>query len=277
MLYGEACLWFARGILEQKRRTRRESLYVVGVTGSIGRGKSTFCKIVAQHLNEALSPGEGQSIVRSLDDYYLPKAERNAPDFLARGYAPLGISNRGPAGTHDIHQLTKDIEAFERSTADSTFALMLFDKQADDRAPIPLTFTGKIGILLLEGWFVGAAGPANPSDLPPGLKRSVAVALGNYQPVFDRLDGLWAFDPLPTDQVASERLGQEQEMGRQSGRAGMNAEEVSRFVHYCYEASWLLPYTSPNPRPDRVSFWASMDKGRQEVIVRPGLRTAEPS
>ena len=111
--FEEVCRSFARWILQQKRLRRPNILFLVGVNGTIGQGKTVFSLAVAKQLNELLKPEEGQAVTRSLDDYYLSKAERYQPEFLARGYNPNGIPNRGPAGTHDTAKLWQDIQAME--------------------------------------------------------------------------------------------------------------------------------------------------------------------
>src|SRR6185437_8719661 len=115
MTYPEACRWFADWIVQQKRARRPHSLFVVGVWGDVGRGKTVFCERLAALLNRRLRPAEGKALARSLDEYYLPKARRYAPAFLRRGYRPAGISNRGPAGTHDVKRILQDLRAFEAS------------------------------------------------------------------------------------------------------------------------------------------------------------------
>jgi len=263
---------FARWIVAQKRRTRPAGLYVAGVTGSIGRGKSTFCRALVSALNTLLKPDEGQAITRSLDDYYLPKALRYSPEFLARGYNLPGISNRGPAGTHDLPALQADMDAFEKSSDSSVFQLMTFDKQSDNRLPERLDMRGKIGVLLLEGWFVGASTDVEAGKWPPGLKRSVALALSGYKPFFDRLDALWAFKPVPMETIFRNRLEQQQTLDHQSGRTGMTPEEIRRFVRYFYEDSWEAGLDSPIPPDRHVSFWADVDEAHRFISLEPGKR-----
>jgi len=263
---------FARWIVAQKRRTRPAGLYIAGITGSIGRGKSTFCRSLVPVLNALLKPDEGRAIARSLDDYYLPKALRYSSEFLARGYNPAGIPNRGPAGTHDLAAVQADLEAFEKSSSSSIFQLMMFDKQSDDRWPERLDLRGKIGVLLFEGWFVGASTDLDVEKMPPGLKRSVALALPGYKPFFDRLDALWAFKPVPVETIIRNRLEQQKTLDHESGRMGMTLEEIRRFVGYFYEDSWEPGLDSPVPPDKNVSFWADVDNAHRFISLEPGKR-----
>src|SRR4029078_12543327 len=65
---------------------------IVGINGAQGAGKSTLCKFLEVRLVEHNQIG----VTLSLDDLYLPKAERQA---LARDVHPL-LATRGVPGTH---------------------------------------------------------------------------------------------------------------------------------------------------------------------------------
>lgn len=263
---------FADWIVEQKRRKHSQRLFVVGITGSIGRGKSTFCRSLIPALNALLKPDEGQAIARSLDDYYLPRAQRYSPEFLSRGYNPSGISNRGPAGTHDLAMLRAEMDDFEKSSNSSVLPLVTFDKQSDDRAAERVKVQGKVGVLLFEGWFVGASTKAETGNLPPGLKRSVALALPGYKPFFDRLDALWAFKPVPLETIIKNRIEQQQTLDKQSGRVGMTPEEIRRFAQYFYQDCWEAGVDSPVPPDKNVSFWADVDDSHRFISIERGGR-----
>ncbi|HVO32657.1 MAG TPA: hypothetical protein VMU17_02000 [Elusimicrobiota bacterium] len=277
MTYDEACERFAAWILADKKRRRPDSLYCVGITGTIGRGKTVFSQKIIEALNRRRIGPPLRALARSLDDYYLPRAARYKPEFLARGYNPPGISNRGPAGTHDVELLRRtmrDLEAWlaDRAAPHPGVDIPSFDKQADDRSTQPFHLDRRIDIFVLEGWFIGAAAPRDSMPIPPGLKRSVAIALADYQPIFERLDALWAFDPVSMDEIIRQRQDQQLTLNRQTGRLGMAPGQIERFVRYFYEDSWARPWTSPEPPAERVSFWASMDGSRRLVETRAGPR-----
>jgi pantothenate kinase-related protein Tda10 len=263
---------FARWIVAQKRQKNADLLYVVGVTGTIGRGKSTFCQSLVPVLNTLLTSKEGQALTRSLDDYYLPKAKRYSPEFLARGYNPIGISNRGPAGTHELALLKAEMDAFKNSTTSSALELVSFDKQSDDRAAGGISVKGRVGVLLLEGWFVGATTEVAVEGMPDGLKKSVALSLVHYKPFFDSLDALWAYKPVPVDIIIKNRIEQQKTLDRLSGRTGMSAEQIERFVRYFYVDAWEPGRDSPDPLNKNVSFWADVDDAHRFTSVESGGR-----
>lgn len=274
-------LWYvylplSEWIVEQKRRTAGKRLFIFGISGSIGRGKSTLSEAVGQLVNAQLSREEGVAVSRSLDDFYLPHAARRKPAFLARGYRPQGISNRGPAGTHDVALLQRTIHAMENNLPGGRLALPSFDKQRDDRAPDGTIVRGRVGVFLLDGWFLGCSTDFDASHIPFGLKRSVAQALPSYRPVFDRLDALWAFDRPSLRDIIDNRIRQQRTLDRQSGRMGMTPAQVERFVRYFYEDAWQRGVTSPHPVPSRVSFWARLDSVYQIVDLRRGARPERP-
>jgi pantothenate kinase-related protein Tda10 len=248
---------------------------VIGVNGTVGQGKSVFSQAIVSRLNALVKPDEGQAITRSLDDYYLTKAERSRPQFADQGYCPTGISNRGPAGTHDMTRLWNDIQAMELSHTSNEPAIIdlpSFDKQADDRAAKPYRVYGKVGVFILEGWFVGANTDVDPKKIDPGLKRSVAKALSKYKPIFNRLDALWAFEPpASTNEIIAQRMEQEQTLLKGTGRAGLSLEQISRMVKYFYEDSWQDGLTSPFPPKDAISFLAKTDLKHQFIKTQPSL------
>jgi len=259
-------------MLKEKRERGHNRLFVLGVNGSIGSGKTTFCRALARVLNRQLKRSEGQALTRSLDDYYFPKSERSKPEFLARGYDPQGISNRGPAGTHDTRRLGADIHAFETSTPKSRFSLPIFDKQRDDRSSRSFQFLGKVGIFILEGWFVGAETRVKWAKAPLGLKRSVAVALKDYRPIFKRLDALWVFETPPVSQITAQRMEQQKTLNRRSRRTGMSLRQIRRFIRYFYQEAWQPGVTSPRPPAQDISFLARIDRHHRFLSLRAGAQ-----
>jgi pantothenate kinase-related protein Tda10 len=264
------CRSFARWIVQQKRLRRPSGLFLVGANGTIGQGKTVFSLAVAKHLDSLLKPEEGHAVTRSLDDYYLPKAERYRPEFLARGYNPEGIPNRGPAGTHDTARLWQDIQAME-ATGDN-LELPSFDKQIDDRSSEPYRIFCRVGVFILEGWFVGAKTRVDPGQAKPGLKRSVAEALRGYQTIFDRLDALWVFEPPKTfDEIVAQRIEQQHTLNRDTIKTGMTPDQIRRFIDYFYKDSWQSGLTSPTPPREAASFWAVADSHHRFLRISPNL------
>jgi D-glycerate 3-kinase len=87
----------------------------------------------------------------SLDDYYLPRAERA---LLARTVHPL-LATRGVPGTHDVDALQTCLEQLRVAEADSRVELYTFSKAEDDRSQAR-SYEGACDVVLLEGWCVMA-------------------------------------------------------------------------------------------------------------------------
>lgn len=263
-----AYLPFAQWIAVDKR-LREKDFYLVGLQGSIGQGKSVLNAVLQMALPELLLPDEGTAAGASIDDYYLSHADRNTSGFQAQGYNPPGISNRGPAGTHDVAELMKDIERLREG---KMVSLPLFDKQTDDRRIQTVLIGQKVGVFVLDGWFLGAGAPERPIDLPLGLKQSVGQALVDYQPLFNQMDALWSFEQPTFDQILANRIQQQKTLNRQGGNPGMTERQMGRFVQYFYQDAWEPGMTSPDPLPERISFRARLDAAYQVVQLDRGAR-----
>lgn len=258
---------FARWIIKEKRRRRPQYPFVLGVHGSIGQGKTVFSRALAHLINRIIANKKEAAVVLSLDDYYLPKVDRYKSEFLAKGYNPPGIPNRGPAGTHDVERLWADMKAMD--AGQDSFEFPMFSKVLDDRLAETRHWEGHIEVLILEGWFVGAQTQIDFANIVPGLKRSVAEALPRYRPIFERLDALWAFAPPSKEDILRNRLEQEETLHRQTGRVGMTPEQIRRFVEYFYVDAWQEGVTSPYPPPDCITFLARTNAKHRFVGVEP--------
>ena len=83
-------------------------------------------------------------------------------------------------------------------------------QQLDDQPQEPRVVPGKVGVFLLEGWFVGANTDFDIRRIPEGFQKTVAQYLqGDYKTIFDRLDALWAFDTPSVDAILRNREQQE--------------------------------------------------------------------
>ena len=217
---------------------------VVGIAGGQGSGKSTLAGLSAALLEREY----GRRVaVLSLDDLYLPRAERAR---LAEKVHPL-FRTRGVPGTHDPEfggQLLDRLTG--RVPESSEVALPRFDKATDDRrAPADWTAVmAPVDVVLFEGWCVGAT-PQPDADLaepinalereedPDGRwRRAVNAALARgYADLFARLDALVMLR-LPDFEAALQfREAQEAELRHTSGSGSraMDPAAVVRFVaHY---------------------------------------------
>jgi pantothenate kinase-related protein Tda10 len=265
----------AQWIVRDKRRRRPGELYMAGFNGSPGAGKTVLTNAVAVVLDQLLDPRtEGRALARSGDDWYLPRSAREP--LRARGWdpGPPGVSNRSLPGTHDMDWLLRNLHELEHSRQDSTMALGNFDKKADDQPADAFTVHGKVGVFLFDLWFAGAETAVDPLALPDGLRRRVAEHLPSWQPVFARMDALWAYQWPSFDQMVAEREAQERLVEARHGRRGMSPDHIRGFMAYMTEQSWDWRTTSPIP-PDRVvTFRAWRDEGHRVIAVRKGARAA---
>ena len=285
---------FSQWIVEQKRAKAPtdgdpNALYVVGVYGSQGRGKTVISRALVPVLNALLDPvREGQAVARAIDDYYLSQEERDA--LRASGYDPgeQGVSNRGPAGTHDTKWILCNLHECRTSTAESSIQIGNYDKRIDnypdarvyrargitDYPEDTLEVEGKVGVFLLDGWFVGANTDFDVAQIPKGtFPRIVAEALrADYKSIFDQFDALWAFDTPTVDEIQRNRETQEQLQEKQRGSRQMSPAAIKAFVNYFYVVAWREGVTSPVPDMKDVTFLATIDRNWRAVKIEPGGR-----
>ncbi|NNE05511.1 MAG: kinase [Xanthomonadales bacterium] len=125
----------------------------IGLGGAPGTGKTTLARACAARIDATM--------VLSLDDYYLPRAQRMS---LADAVHPL-LANRGVAGTHDIELLASHLAQL-KNPGHEEIEIPLFDKQQDERRNRG-RFVMKNHVpelVFLEGWIVGVP-PQAESDL----------------------------------------------------------------------------------------------------------------
>ncbi len=114
--------------------------FFLSVSGGQGVGKS--------YLTHGLLLKEfPNSIILSLDDYYLRKTDRKA---LAQNVHPM-LRTRGVPGTHDLELLEKHLKLL--STGEPcAFEMPIFDKIADDRSGYEHKQLANIELVIVEGW-----------------------------------------------------------------------------------------------------------------------------
>lgn len=245
--------------------------FVVGICGPQGSGKTTAVRVVA-----ALLEARGLKVATlSLDDLYLPRADRQA---LARDVHPL-LRTRGAPGTHDV---ALGLAVLDGLASGGETALPRFDKAIDDRAPVDAwpVVAGPVDIVLFEGWCVGARPepaealrePVNALERerdPDGAWRThVNAALaGPYRPLFARLDLLVLFAAPDFETVLAWRREQEAKLrarlaGTGQGRA-MTDAEVAVFVQH-YER---LTRHIAREMPARADVVVALDRDRRSSIV----------
>jgi D-glycerate 3-kinase len=245
--------------------------FVVGICGPQGSGKTTTVRVVA-----ALLEAQGLTVATlSLDDLYLPRADRGA---LARDVHPL-LRTRGVPGTHDV---ALGLAVLDGLAGEGETALPRFDKAADDRAPVEAwrVVAGPVDIVLFEGWCVGArpepaealAAPVNALERerdPDGAWRvHVNAALaGPYRALFARLDLLVLFTAPDFETVLTWRLEQEaklrERLAATAQGGAMTDDEVAVFVQH-YER---LTRHIAREMPARADLVTTLDADRRSSIT----------
>lgn len=214
-----------------------DRMFVLGICGAQGSGKSTLVTSLAARLADAGL----KTACLSLDDLYLTRAERLR---MADRIHPL-FATRGVPGTHDTDLGLETIAALQRGEA---AAMPRFDKGADDRvAPVnwPRAPAG-CAVLLFEGWCLGAAPqdtaalaePVNALEVgedPEGIWRGQvnAALAGPYQALWRRIDRLVLLAAPDWEIVARWREEQEEQLRASGAERAMSPPQVLRFIqHY---------------------------------------------
>jgi D-glycerate 3-kinase len=228
--------WFHPLLADISQRAQvSEGPQVVFINGSQGSGKSTL----ADYLCTSTAEQQGsQCVALSLDDFYLTREQRIE---LARDVHPL-LATRGVPGTHDIPLAMATIKSLIMGQ-DETL-ITRFDKSTDDRYPVQdcLTLSGPVGLIILEGWCVGAK-PQSDEALETAINRleqqedtqgfwraySNNALAGTYQRLFEMADSLVMLRAPSFDSIFKWRLEQERKMSMPL----MDEAEILRFIqHY---------------------------------------------
>ena len=220
-----------------------DHMLLVGLCGAQGSGKST----AAAALCELLQQDDLPTVALSIDDFYLPHAERQS---LAQQVHPL-LATRGVPGTHDVELALATIESL---AGDEPTLLPSFDKATDDRRPRRQwrELQGPMRVVILEGWCVGARPEPETALLTPvnalerdedadgRWRRHVNDALqGRYAALFTRLAPLVLLQAPSFEVVHAWRGEQERRLREKLAREGgdgsrvMNDAQIARFIsHY---------------------------------------------
>ncbi len=216
----------------------REGVIAAGICGSQGSGKTTLSRL----LETELAARGCRAVTLSLDDFYLPRADRQA---LARDVHPL-CATRGVPGTHDMVLYEATLASLARPGATR---VPVFSKLDDDRLPADAwhRIEGPVDAVLFEGWCVGAApepddawtGPINEleaSEDPDGVwwRWWNGCLARDYWPRWRDLSPLMLIKVPGLESVIASRVRQEEGLARAEGRpVSMDRAAVERFVaHY---------------------------------------------
>jgi len=225
-------------------RERGQGASIFGINGGQGSGKST----AAEFLKDELLSAHGlRAVVLSLDDFYLPRADRER---LALEVHPL-FATRGVPGTHDVQLGIDTLEKLRELRKGASLALPQFSKADDDRMPEANwpSVNGLVDIVLFEGWCVGTP-PQSSAALaePVNELEARADAEGRWRGLvneqlrtayadwFSRLDTLVFLRVPDIDCVRRWRWQQEQDTAGAASSTAVGLQtrtQLDRFIqHY---------------------------------------------
>ncbi len=231
-------LWLPLANWIQQRWQQHPPLFVQGILGGQGTGKSTLAALLAVILSQW-----GLRVCRlSIDDLYLTYAER-----LQLQAQDPRLKWRGPPGTHDIQLGLHVLQQLRSPNPNQPIQIPRFDKSlhhgAGDRTQSEVISAADI--VLFEGWFVGLK-PIDPQrfeNAPPPIltERDRQFAKDNndrlaaYLPLWEQLDSLIVLQPQDYRLSQQWRRQAEQQMTA-SGRSGMQDAEIDEFVEYFWRS-----------------------------------------
>ena len=138
-----AAVWIIR-----QRKLKPIDVWVQGISGGQGSGKSTFAMLLKLVFERVYGL---RMLTLSLDDFYLTLKERVV---LSKQVTPL-LETRGVPGTHDINLMNRIIAEV---CANQQTQVPRFDKAIDDRKQHLEIVDAGVDILIVEGWCLGATG-----------------------------------------------------------------------------------------------------------------------
>ena len=164
---------------------------VFAVSGHVGAGKSTVARAVAASLANAGT----RAVALSLDDFYLPRPERER----------RGIAWRAAPGSHDIDLAVETLDAIQKGL--QPLVLPRFDPSLDDRSADE-SLQEAPDVVLFDGWIIGYDGQG-------------------YDRILPFLDWHLHLD-VPKDVARERRFARETKLREETGRA-FSPEQMRRF------------------------------------------------
>ena len=149
--------------INRQRNLTSNNVWVQGIAGGQGSGKSTFAMLLGLVFERLFSL---RVFALSLDDFYLTRAGRQ---LLAEKVSPL-LATRGVPGTHEIklmNQVVNDI------TENKSVDVPRFDKAVDDREPDLEHVDAGIDVLIVEGWCLGVKGYDETPEAQSQLRNPI--------------------------------------------------------------------------------------------------------
>lgn len=242
--------------------------WLIGLQGTQGSGKSTVCLFIKALLETCFN---FNVVVLSIDDFYKTQLQRKQ---LSKDVHPLFIT-RGVPGTHDIPLALNTIESLSSLKEDESYKLPTFNKALDEREDESKwrSITGKVDIILLEGWCIGI--PSQRSSLlnkpineleknedENGIWRTaVNQSLSSqYNEFYKKIENLIVLQAPSFKCVYQWRLLQEKKLADKTQLNGhskiQTPEQIERFIAH-YER---LTRHALNVLPDLASWVISLNE-----------------
>jgi D-glycerate 3-kinase len=230
-------LWLPLSIQIAEKKAKNNSVFIQGILGGQGTGKTTLTSILTLILQEL-----GYSSVSiSIDDLYKTYAQRQE----LKKQDPRLIY-RGAPQTHDLNL---GLELFKQLHDQETTEILIprFDKSAYDGNGERTNFerVNKPDLVLFEGWLVGVRPineslfnhPPHPILTPEDIQfaKDNNQRLADYLPLWEQLDSLIILDPQDYHFSLQWRKDAEHQMIAQ-GKTGMSDQEIENFVYYFWRS-----------------------------------------
>ena len=164
---------------------------VFAISGPAGGGKSTVARAVTRSLEEVGM----RAVALSLDDFYLPRDERER----------RGIRWRAVPGSHDLELMVRTLVAIQEGS--QPLFLPRFDASRDDRSADECLEEAP-DVVLFDGWIIGYDDQG-------------------YERILPYLDWHLHLD-VPTDVARERRFAREAKLRDETGRA-FTPDEMQQF------------------------------------------------
>lgn len=218
----------------------RNKIFVVGLSGGQGSGKTTITQIIKLILNFFYK----LSVVNfSIDDFYKTNLARKK---MSKSIHQLFLT-RGAPGTHDLPLLTKCFKNLFKKKF-KPFFIPVFNKSTDDREPKKnwKKINKRPDVVIFEGWCVGATSqnhnklkkPINllekNSDKKLTWRKKVNNELkNNYKKIFKLIDKLIFLKVPSFEYVYKWRLLQEEKLSFNKKKdKSMKKNEIKKFIMF---------------------------------------------
>ncbi len=201
----------------------QKRIFIVGVNGSQGIGKTTLCSFLVKMFKE----NNINAVSISIDDFYLTREEQVELSKIGNPY----LEERGYPGTHDIKLGEKILQ--ELSNLEGEIKIPIYDKSLYDGKGDRLKeenwkiIEAPIDVVLLEGWMLGFTPKEDIKDI---YLNFINQKLSEYNIWYQKIDAFVSLVPEKINYVIDWRVEAEENM-KKSGKPGMTEGEIRQYVN----------------------------------------------